>query len=124
MQLLWDLALFFFALGSFRAVSSALDTLPQGRDRAGVQHVNLDVLRLCVLKGLAARLVGNLLREDNHCVRRTDACLEVRGIVQYALEFDATLLRCLDIVLLQSVYSANQCNAHIASKKGTWTVNH
>ena len=74
--------------------------------------MDLDVLLLCMLKGLAARLMRYLLGKDDHSVRRANACLEVRRVVQDALQVHPALLGCLDIVLLQAVNAANQSYAH------------
>lgn len=77
-----------------------------------MQHVHLDVLGFGMFEGLAAGFVGDLLGEDDHGVRIADAGLEVGGVVQNALEGDAALLRGLDVILLQAVDSADQCDAH------------
>ena len=80
-----------------------------------MQHVNLYVLRLCMLNGLATGFMGNLLGEDDHGIGIANTCLEVRSVMQNALELNATLLCCLDVVLLQSVNAAYQCDAHTVS---------
>ncbi len=72
-----------------------------------MEHVYLNVLCLGVLYGLAARFMGNLLGKDHNGVWIADTRLKIRGIMEDALEVDATLPGCLDIVLLKPVNAAD-----------------
>ena len=65
-----------------------------------MQHMHLDILLPGMLNGLAPGFMRYLLGKDDNSVRRAYTCLEIRRVVQNALQAYAALPGCLYIILL------------------------